>query len=658
MIPSTLFCDTCGAANQGQATYCRFCGHTLHGIQPASYHSATGRLLAGVMLRQRFRILAPLGTGGMGAVYQAEDTQLGNRQIAIKEMSQSSLSPQEQKEAADAFRQEAVMLARLQHPNLPSIFDHFEENGRWYLVMSFIEGETLEEYLHRSLSGKLPVYEVVQIGITLCTVLGYLHNQQPAIIFRDLKLANIMRTPEEHLYLIDFGIARHFKPGQAKDTAYYGSMGYAPPEQYGKAQTTPRSDIYSLGAILHQLLSGHDPADTPFRFPTLSTLVPTVPAHLAELVSQMLDIDEEKRPASVLQVKQELQTLLSPPHSTSALRAVTPHSASSLRPIIPRPTTPEIGALPSIQPKRTKEQWLETGTIYFKAKHYRDALAAYDHAIHLDANFADAYKYKSFALYKLSRYKEVLATCEQALRLNPGDITLYKCKADTLESLGKSEEAINAYDQAIHLDPTDVYSYYRKADILEMLGQREEALLVLERTIRLAPGDVRGYYGKADVLEALGRREEALLLLEQAIYLAPNEIRGYRSKAILLEALDHTKEALSTREQIIHLDPNDAYNHYFKGALLEKLNRPEEALDAYDEAIRLNTNDDFLYQRKASVLSKLNRYGEALRAYDEAIRIKPDAASAHRGKGDVLQQLGRLTEAAQAHAQAKQCEAM
>jgi len=245
----------------------------------------------------------------MGAVYKAEDTQLGNRQVALKQMSQSGLNPQEQKEAADAFRHEALMLARLQHPNLPNIFDHFEENGRWYLVMSFIEGETLADYLSHAQSGKLPLDEALQIGMQLSTVLDTLHNRQPAIIFRDLKPANIMRAPDRHIYLIDFGIARHFKPGQAKDTAYYGSMGYAPPEQYGKAQTTPRSDIYSLGVVLYQLLSGHDPSSSPFHFPLLQSLVPTVPTNLATLITQMLELDEDKRPANMAVVKQNLEQI-------------------------------------------------------------------------------------------------------------------------------------------------------------------------------------------------------------------------------------------------------------------------------------------------------------------------------------------------------------
>src|SRR5205085_2594150 len=111
-----------------------------------------------------------------------------------------------------------------------------------------------------------PVEMVLEIGIQLCTVLDYLHTHQPPIIFRDLKPANIMRTADNHVYLIDFGIARHFKPGKAKDTIPLGSKGYAAPEQYGKAQSTPQSDIYGLGATLHQLLMGDDPSLTPFRF--------------------------------------------------------------------------------------------------------------------------------------------------------------------------------------------------------------------------------------------------------------------------------------------------------------------------------------------------------------------------------------------------------
>lgn len=658
MIPSTLFCNTCGEANQAFATYCRFCGSALHTGRQALYHSTSGLLLTGILLKHRYRIIVSIGKGGMGAVYQAEDTQLGDRPVAIKEMSQGGLMPQEQNAAAEAFRQEAVMLARLHHPNLPSIFDHFEENGRWYLVMSFIEGATLEDYLLHTSARKLPTHEVIQIGITVCTVLGYLHSQRPAIIFRDLKPANIMRTPDENLYLIDFGIARHFKPGQARDTAYYGSMGYAPPEQYGKTQTTPRSDIFSLGVILHQLLSGHDPSETPFRFPSLFALVPNVPVGLAELVARMLDMDETKRPVSAAQVKQELQALLmsaAQPPDLASTSATQPSTGVLIRPAL-RPLVQPYQPPVVLAPVLTREQWLDTGTAHAKARHYTEALHAFEEALLLDANFTEASRHKGLALFMLRRYDESLTLCEQALRLNPADIDLLVCKADSLEALGRSEEALRTYEEAIRIVPGDVRGYYGKAQMLESLNQRVEALAVLEEAIRLAPNDVQAYYSKADILEALERREEALTVLEQAVRLAPGNIHGYKAVAILLETLEHNEEALSVREQIIHLDSNDAYNYYYKGSLLEKLNRPEEALAAYREAMGLAPNDGFMYQCQGSVLSKLARYEEALNAYDDAVRLKPDSASAHGGRGNVLQQLGRQDEAEQALARASQSE--
>jgi WD40 repeat protein len=297
-LSSQLYCNNCGAANQGQAEHCFVCATPLYTLSREP------------LLKERYRILVPVGQGGFGAVYKIEDTLDGNRLLAMKEINLSALSAQEVIEATAAFNREVALLSGLTYPNLPRIYDHFTDKEHWYLVTDFIEGETLEQHLNRTQSGRLPLKEVLDIGIQLCRVLDYLHTCEPSIIFRDLKPANVMRTSAGYLYLIDFGIARHFKPGQPRDTIPLGSPGYAAPEQYGRAQTTPRADIYSLGALLHQLLTGNNPEQNPFCFELAPLQAQSIPHRLQSLVLQMVEMDVNNRPSSMAIVKQELEQIV------------------------------------------------------------------------------------------------------------------------------------------------------------------------------------------------------------------------------------------------------------------------------------------------------------------------------------------------------------
>src|SRR6266699_4300860 len=263
-------------------------------------------LLLHTLFKNRYFILSKVGEGGYGSVYKARDTQCHDRLVAIKEVSLLGLYPKAMIEATFAFQREVSVLSQLDHPNLPRVYEHFQNPGYWYLVMDFIAGETLEYYQSKAPNKRLLLSEVLDIGLQLCIVLDYLHSQQPPIVFRDLKPANIMRTPIGQIYLIDFGIARYFKPGQAKDTVALGSLGYAAPEQYGKAQTTPSADIYSLGVTLHQLLSGNDPTFDPFQFAPLQLSGEAGFSRLETLIMQMLKMSKDERPASMAAIKQEL----------------------------------------------------------------------------------------------------------------------------------------------------------------------------------------------------------------------------------------------------------------------------------------------------------------------------------------------------------------
>jgi len=222
MPPTSRYCSNCGAANPLFAVSCAGCSLSLKITVPlppepetAAVAHKAAHLKPDQLLEGRYRIVSQVGTGGFGAVYKAEDIQDGNRPVAIKEIGLSGLTSQQAIEAADAYNREVMILSDLKHPNIPRIYAHFTDPEHWYLVIDFIEGETLEEYRVKAPGACLPLERVLDIGIQLCIVLDYLHNHQPPIIFRDVKPANIMLTPAGKLYLIDFDVARYFKPGKA-----------------------------------------------------------------------------------------------------------------------------------------------------------------------------------------------------------------------------------------------------------------------------------------------------------------------------------------------------------------------------------------------------------------------------------------------------------
>ena len=208
----------------------------------------------GALLHKRYRIVEILGQGGMGSVYRAVDENLGV-DVAVKENLFTT------DEYARQFRLEAVIIANLRHPNLPRVTDHFVigDQGQ-YLVMDYIEGEDLRQRMERM--GNIAEDEAVLIGAALCDALAYLHTRKPPILHRDIKPGNVKITPDGHIFLVDFGLAKVLHGSQATTTgARAMTPGYSPPEQYGTARTDPRTDIYSLGATLYAALSGIIPED-------------------------------------------------------------------------------------------------------------------------------------------------------------------------------------------------------------------------------------------------------------------------------------------------------------------------------------------------------------------------------------------------------------
>lgn len=212
--------------------------------------AAIGTVIAG-----KYEILKEIGRGGMSVVYLAMDMHLQNKQWAVKEIRKNG-SGEKDRIIVNSLLAEADLMKKLDHPALPRIVDIIDNGVTIYIVMDYIEGESLDKILKEY--GVQPEEFVIEWAKQLCDALSYLHAQKPPIIYRDMKPANIMLKPEGNIKIIDFGIAREYKEQKLSDTTVLGTKGYAPPEQYS-GQTDARSDIFALGMTMHHLLTGIDP---------------------------------------------------------------------------------------------------------------------------------------------------------------------------------------------------------------------------------------------------------------------------------------------------------------------------------------------------------------------------------------------------------------
>jgi len=248
----------------------------------------------GALLHKRYRIVEILGQGGMGSVYRAVDENLGV-DVAVKENLFTT------DEYARQFRLEAVILANLRHPNLPRVTDHFVigDQGQ-YLVMDYIEGEDLRQRMERQ--GNITEDDAILLGAAICDALMYLHTRKPPILHRDLKPGNVKITPDGHIFLVDFGLAKVLHGSQATTTgARAMTPGYSPPEQYGTARTDPRTDIYSLGATIYASLTGIIPEDGLARAMDNTQLTPLrkrnskISRRLAAAIEKAMGVDPADR---------------------------------------------------------------------------------------------------------------------------------------------------------------------------------------------------------------------------------------------------------------------------------------------------------------------------------------------------------------------------
>ncbi|MBA3946947.1 MAG: PQQ-binding-like beta-propeller repeat protein [Herpetosiphonaceae bacterium] len=322
----------------------------------------------GTLLQNRYLVEGMIGVGGMSLVYRGRDLRFKDvvRPCAIKEMFQSAPNSETRQLTIKNFEREAGLLATLNHPAIPKVFDFFEEQGKIYLILELVAGWDLESTLERH-GGPLTEAQVGGWAMQICDVVTYLHLHEPEpIIFRDMKPSNVIVTPDDRIVLIDFGIARVLQPNQRKGTMI-GTEGYAPPEQY-RGIADPRGDVYALGATMHHLLTNCDPrTETPFTFQErpVRHFNPLVSLEMEAVIMQTLHYDPEQRPQTMGEFKALLQQVLGVQSGVPA----------STTPAVATPLHSNVGASTAVVWKFTCEDEVRSSPIVRDGSLY---IGAYD----------------------------------------------------------------------------------------------------------------------------------------------------------------------------------------------------------------------------------------------------------------------------------------
>jgi len=286
-------CDKCAQLNRTDDQFCIRCGNLLTSESSLIESFSSGVLELG-RLSDRYSILKTIKSGGMGKVFMGIDKNL-SKICAIKELLERfTIDQKEQENPVEMFEREAKLLASLNHPNLPRVYDYFIVKDKYYLVMDYIVGEDLLTIMDENNKDGFPEEEVVEWALQLCDVLSHLHNRQPPIIYRDLKPGNIMlKKVDNTLILIDFGIAKPTLDKKSSSLVDYITPGYSSPEQCAGKECDARSDIYSLGATIYHLLTGLRPDD--FSSNSLKKLKPHVSFYMDEVVSKAMALKLKAR---------------------------------------------------------------------------------------------------------------------------------------------------------------------------------------------------------------------------------------------------------------------------------------------------------------------------------------------------------------------------
>lgn len=577
-----------------------------------------------------YEIKSVVGRGGMSTVYRAEHKRLHTR-WAVKQVA---------KDQNFDFLAETNILKKLQHPMLPRIVNIFEDDLYIYIVEDFVEGDTLKDWLAEH--GRADEKTGTAWFRSLCDVLQYLHSQKPhPIIYRDMKPENIMLQPDGTLKLIDFGIAREYKETAGGDTTYFGTRGYAAPEQYGTAQTDERTDIYSLGVTMYYLFTGKSPYEPPYEYVPVRQLNPALSAGIEHILSRCVQPEPENRYSDIGELLKDLD------HSYRYDRAYRRYvRAKRLRVTIVvlllctsggmifggrwLMGQEEIARQNAITAQY--EQLIASAEPLFESN-LSAVPAVFAEARSLRPERVESYRQEALYLYESGEYEECMAFTEEQLKAFPQDSDLLLVRGSASYELGDYETAVDCFYQGSQGSDMSVENLRDYAVCLGRLGRIDEAEAVLAQLEGKGANPAMTDFVSGEVLYVQGRYEEAEAHFRAALetaeedrlvsrcYLSLAEVyrdsRAYEKSITLIETA--LSEPVLQGNSVLHEMLGAAY--YNRGKENGNADDLRQAAREFETVIRVGMAKEYLYINAFTAWQEAGEYekaGEVLDAMQSA----------------------------------------
>jgi serine/threonine-protein kinase len=618
-----------------------------------------------------YRIIEQIGAGGMGVVYRAHDERL-DRDVALKVLPPGTvLDPDTRKR----FRREALMLSKLNHPNIATVHDFDSEDGTDFLVEEFIDGLSLDAMLG---AGPLSESEIINLGSQLAEGLGAAHDH--GVIHRDLKPANLRVTPEARLKVLDFGLAEILR-GEVTPTAVtqsksetrgiVGTLPYMAPEQLLQRKLDARTDIWAAGCVLYEMATGRRPflgsgaalTDSILHQPppSVSKLNPRISAAIDLIIQKCLEKDAQRRYSSAREVAVDLQ------RASTQVRPRSLRWSRSWRAILVLTAVLVVGVASKPWLRWILQQipsgWTEsnvstatrapvpheyylTGLKHLerwdREKDLESAEAMFQEAVKADPNFAlgfSALAEVDWAKYRLnhdSRWMdEAEKNCRRAAELNRQLPAVYVTLARIHNGKGQYNLALDEIQKALDLEPRDPDTLLTQAAILAGMEQNDNAEKIYRTAAALRPQNWNGFYELGVFYYRQRRNAEAAAEFEQVLQITPDNALAHAALGGVLQLLHKDDEAEQHLKRSIELQPSyAAYTNL--GALYLRQRRWAEAASTTRKALEINSNDWSAWADLGIACEWLNRRNEAEQAYQnelsrlvELSKVRGDDAELH-----------------------------